>query len=196
MLMGPLTSMNIDVINNNSATPTRFRHLPATHYNVWIIPYNAFSSIVHRCPECVNITTPITRKIAVLQASAVAVWTIVSVRPGDACLCDGITKEGQSMVHESKITGQSKPVVKYPGSYVSSSAINTGCTQLIVKTMTTSNNSAVARCICFIVQMETLASRPLSNVTVKGAADEQVYVPKLQLQNHTLLPGEGITANS
>jgi len=42
--------------------------------------------------------------------------------------------------------------------------------------------------------MEAPASHPLSDAIVKGAANEQVDIPQLQLQNHTLLPGEGIRA--
>ena len=43
--------------------------------------------------------------------------------------------------------------------------------------------------------IEAPASHPLSDAIVKGAANEQVDIPKLKLENHTLLPGEGITAN-
>ncbi|KAL7547302.1 hypothetical protein ACHAWF_010623 [Thalassiosira exigua] len=47
----------------------------------------------------------------------------------------------------------------------------------------------------YLALMEAPASHPLSDAIVKGAENEQVEVPKLQLRNHTLLPGEGITAN-
>jgi len=47
----------------------------------------------------------------------------------------------------------------------------------------------------YLALVEAPASHPLSDAIVKGAANEQVEVPKLQLSNHTLLPGEGITAN-
>lgn len=41
--------------------------------------------------------------------------------------------------------------------------------------------------------MESTASHPLADAIVKGAANEQVVVPKhLQVKDHTLLPGEGI----
>lgn len=43
--------------------------------------------------------------------------------------------------------------------------------------------------------MEAPASHPLSDAIVKGAANEQIEIPRLQLKNHTLLLGEGITAN-
>lgn len=46
----------------------------------------------------------------------------------------------------------------------------------------------------YLSLMESVASHPLANAIVKGAKDEQVDVPKWPLKNHTLLPGEGITA--
>jgi len=47
----------------------------------------------------------------------------------------------------------------------------------------------------YLALMEAPASHPLSDAIVKGAANEQIDIPKVQLKNHTLLPGEGITAN-
>jgi Cd2+/Zn2+-exporting ATPase len=46
----------------------------------------------------------------------------------------------------------------------------------------------------YLALMEAPASHPLSSAIVKGAANEGVDIPKLRLENHTLLPGEGITA--
>lgn len=42
--------------------------------------------------------------------------------------------------------------------------------------------------------MEAPASHPLSSAIVKGAANEGVDIPKFRVENHTILPGEGITA--
>ena len=47
----------------------------------------------------------------------------------------------------------------------------------------------------YLALMEAPASHPLSDAIVKGAANEQIGIPKLQLKNHTILPGEGITAS-
>eukprot|EP00569_Conticribra_weissflogii_P000080 CAMPEP_0171356732 /NCGR_PEP_ID=MMETSP0878-20121228/45878_1 /TAXON_ID=67004 /ORGANISM="Thalassiosira weissflogii, Strain CCMP1336" /LENGTH=1229 /DNA_ID=CAMNT_0011862759 /DNA_START=432 /DNA_END=4121 /DNA_ORIENTATION=- len=48
----------------------------------------------------------------------------------------------------------------------------------------------------YLTLMESPASHPLSHAIIKGAANEQVKIPKdLSLQNHTLLPGEGIAAD-
>lgn len=47
----------------------------------------------------------------------------------------------------------------------------------------------------YLALMEEPASHPLSDALVKGAANEQVSVPRhLQLKNHTMVAGEGITA--
>mmetsp|Transcript_38298 Transcript_38298/g.78048 ORF Transcript_38298/g.78048 Transcript_38298/m.78048 type:complete len:459 (+) Transcript_38298:549-1925(+) len=47
----------------------------------------------------------------------------------------------------------------------------------------------------YLALMEAPASHPLSDAIVKGAANEQVAIPKhLTLEDHTILPGEGITA--
>ena len=46
----------------------------------------------------------------------------------------------------------------------------------------------------YLALMEAPASHPLSSAIVKGAANENVEIPKLELKNHTLLPSEGITA--
>lgn len=47
----------------------------------------------------------------------------------------------------------------------------------------------------YLALMEAPASHPLSDAIVKGAANENVAIPKhLDMTNHTLLPGEGIMA--
>eukprot|EP00985_Skeletonema_marinoi_P022424 scaffold14309_cov66-Skeletonema_marinoi.AAC.1 len=47
----------------------------------------------------------------------------------------------------------------------------------------------------YLALMEGPASHPLSEAIVKGALNEGVSIPKhIELKDHTLLPGEGITA--
>lgn len=47
----------------------------------------------------------------------------------------------------------------------------------------------------YLALMEAPASHPLSDAIVRGAANEHVSIPKhLTPRNHTILPGEGITA--
>ncbi|KAL9189006.1 hypothetical protein ACHAXT_011496 [Thalassiosira profunda] len=47
----------------------------------------------------------------------------------------------------------------------------------------------------YLALMESVASHPLANAIAKGARNEQIEVPKWPMKNHTLLPGEGISAN-
>lgn len=55
--------------------------------------------------------------------------------------------EGSSVVDESSLTGESRPVRKVPGVDVSGGTINAGVAQLLVQTTSTADNSAVARLI-------------------------------------------------
>ena len=66
--------------------------------------------------------------------------------------------EGKSTTDESSLTGESRPVKKAPGMKVSGGTINTGNTQLVIKTTATSNNSAVARLICLVEEAQTARS--------------------------------------
>ena len=46
----------------------------------------------------------------------------------------------------------------------------------------------------YLALMEKPANHPLSDAIVKGASNEQVEAPKLEVKNHRELPGEGISA--
>jgi len=116
---------------------------------------NALSAIVCLRPERANVINPLTQDIVVLPANAVAVGVMVSVRTGDKIPCDGVVVEGKSTVDESSLTGESRPVHKSPGKTVSGGTINTGNTQLVIKTTATSNNSAVARLIRLIEEAQS-----------------------------------------
>jgi Cd2+/Zn2+-exporting ATPase len=108
---------------------------------------NALSDIVHLRPEYANVINPVTNDIVVLPANNVAVGTTVSVRTGDKIPCDGEVIDGTSTVDESSLTGESRPITKSTGMQVSGGTINSGNTQLVIRTTATSNNSAVARLI-------------------------------------------------
>ena len=115
---------------------------------------NALSAIVCLRPEHANVINPYTKAIVVLPVSAVAVGSLVSVRPGDKVPCDGVVIEGKSHLDESMLTGESRPVSKAIGSNVSGGTINSGSTQLIIKTTATSENSAVTRLIRLVEEAQ------------------------------------------
>ncbi len=108
---------------------------------------NALSAIVRLRPERAKVKDAVSGKFVFAPASSVTVGSIVSVRTGDKIPCDGIVVEGSSVVDESSLTGESRPVQKGPGSMVSGGTVNAGIAQLLVETTSTSDNSAVARLI-------------------------------------------------
>jgi len=108
---------------------------------------NALSSIVRLRPERAKVKDPASGKYVFVPASDVPTGSIVSVRTGDKIPCDGKVVEGRSVVDESSLTGESRPVRKIPGDNVSGGTINAGLAQLVIKTTSTVDDSAVARLI-------------------------------------------------
>ena len=134
---------------------------------------NALAAIVCLRPERASVINPITKDIVVLPSNAVAVGTLVSVSTGSMIPCDGIVFEGKSTVDESSLTGESRPVHKGIGSAVSGGTLNSGSTRLIVKTTSTSNNSAIARLIRLVEEAQ--ANRSETEKLVDAFA--KVYTP-------------------
>ena len=95
---------------------------------------NALSAIVRLRPERAKVKDPTTDKFVIVPASSVPVGSIVSVRTGDKIPCDGVVVMGDSVVDESSLTGESRPVKKIPGDQVSGGTINAGLAQLLIKT--------------------------------------------------------------
>lgn len=108
---------------------------------------NALSAIVRLRPERAQVKDPASGKFVFVPASDVPTGSIVSVRTGDKIPCDGKVVEGRSVVDESSLTGESRPVTKSPGADVSGGTINAGLAQLLIKTTSTVDDSAVARLI-------------------------------------------------
>ena len=73
---------------------------------------NALSDIVKLRPERANLINPNTNECVMVPAASVAVGAMVSVRTGDKIPCDGIVMEGSSIVDESSLTGESRPIHK------------------------------------------------------------------------------------
>jgi len=134
---------------------------------------NALAAIVCLRPDRANVINPITKDIVVLPSNAVAVGTLVSVGTGDKIPTDGVVVEGNSTVDESSLTGESRPVHKGIGSSVSGGTLNSGSTRLIVKTTSTSNNSAIARLIRLVEEAQ--ANRSETEKLVDAFA--KIYTP-------------------
>ena len=115
---------------------------------------NALSAIVRLRPDKANLLLPGSKEIVVLPAAAVPVDSLVSVRPGDKIPCDGLVTDGYSTVDESSLTGEARPVKKCPNDKVSGGTINCGMAELIVRTTSTADDSAVAKLIRLVEEAQ------------------------------------------
>jgi Zn2+/Cd2+-exporting ATPase len=136
---------------------------------------NALSAIVRLRPEKASLVHPSTREIVVVPAASVPLGALVSVRTGDKIPCDGVVVEGRSTVDESSLTGESRPVRKGPTDKVSGGTINSGQTQLMVRTTSTADDSAVARLIRLVEEAQ--ANRSETEKLVDEFA--RVYTPSV-----------------
>jgi Cd2+/Zn2+-exporting ATPase len=138
---------------------------------------NALSSIVRLRPESANLVHPKTGEIVVVPASVVPIGALVSVRTGDKIPCDGVVVEGRSTVDESSLTGESRPLRKGPKDVVSGGTINSGSTQLMVRTTCNADDSAVARLIRLVEEAQ--ANRSETEKLVDEFA--RIYTPLVVL---------------
>ena len=114
----------------------------------------ALSAIVQLRPDKAHIIDPVTQELWTVPAVAVPVGALVSVKTGDKIPCDGIVVEGHSTVDESSLTGESRPIRKGPKDGVSGGSINTGSRQLVVRTTSSADDSAVARLIRLVEEAQ------------------------------------------
>jgi P-type Cu2+ transporter len=67
---------------------------------------------------------PATRNVAQIVAADLQSGDLVLVRPGEQIPADGLVVEGESSVDESLLTGESRPVAKRPGDFLTGGAVN------------------------------------------------------------------------
>ena len=133
----------------------------------------ALKSIVNLKPEGANLINPETKELMVVPATSVPVGSLVAVKSGDKIPCDGVVVEGNSTLDESSLTGESRPVKKGPNDEVSGGTVNSGNTQIVVRTTRTSDNSAVSRLIRLVEEAQ--ANRSETEKIVDSFA--KVYTP-------------------
>jgi Cd2+/Zn2+-exporting ATPase len=80
-----------------------------------------------------------------VPVSEIGVGVLVLVRPGDKVPVDGTIEHGTSVLDESMITGESKPVTKTLGDAVLAGTINSGGVSLRVRSTAAAGDSTVAR---------------------------------------------------
>jgi len=84
---------------------------------------NAIRGLMGMAPEIATVRQPDGTWLEI-PAKAVAVGSIVRVRPGERIAMDGVLVEGGSTVNQAPITGESMPVDKQPGDSVFAGTIN------------------------------------------------------------------------
>jgi Cu2+-exporting ATPase len=67
---------------------------------------------------------PASRTVAEVVASDLHIGDVVLVKPGDSIPADGCVIEGVSSANEALLTGESRPVPKRPGDFVTGGAVN------------------------------------------------------------------------
>ena len=110
----------------------------------------ALESIVSLKPETAN--KQITDKdgsvtYQEMPAEAIVVGDYVLVKSGDKVPCDGEVFKGETVIDESSLTGESRPVRKRVEDSVFSGTINIGSSPITVLVTTETENSAVAKLI-------------------------------------------------
>ncbi len=83
---------------------------------------------------------------------------MVLVRPGASVPADGEVSEGESMLNESMITGESKPVAKQPGAEVIAGTVN-GSGSLRVRITRTGEETALSGIMRLVQEAQTSRSR-------------------------------------
>jgi P-type Cu+ transporter len=101
-----------------------------------------------------------------------SVSDVVVIRPGERIPVDGEVLEGQSEVDESLITGESRPVPKYPGQRITGGAVN-GAGLLRVRTTAIGTETTLAR-IIRMVESAQAAKLPIQRMVDRVSA---VFVP-------------------
>ena len=93
-----------------------------------------------------------------VPVSRLQVGDLLLVRPGASIPADGEVVEGESAVNEAMITGESKPVMKMPGSPLIAGSIN-GDGSLRVKVTATGEQTALAGIMRLVEQAQQSKSR-------------------------------------
>ena len=114
----------------------------------------ALGAIISMRPEHCNVVHPITRELVIVPAEKVPVGSLIAVRTGDKIAADGVIVEGMSVVDESSLTGEALPVSKRPDDTVAGGSINVGDSQLIIKTTSSVEDSAVSRLIRLVEEAQ------------------------------------------
>lgn len=119
----------------------------------------ALTDIVNLRPDRAVILNKQTNETFNVPASSVGVGDLMSVKSGEKVPCDGVIVEGSSLLDESSLTGEARPVKKCTNDSVSGGTINVGASPLLVESTSTVENSAIARLIQLVEEAQTNQSQ-------------------------------------
>ncbi len=83
---------------------------------------DAIDSLISLAPKTATVLRD--GKETVINANELVVGDIFVVKPGESIAADGVVTEGESAVNEASLTGESVPVDKKAGDFVSAATIN------------------------------------------------------------------------
>lgn len=109
------------------------------------------------------------------------------VRPGEKIPVDGVVLQGQSLVDESLITGESLPVAKFPGDRVTGGSVNTDG-RLVVETTALGAETTLSR-IIRLVESAQAAKAPIQRLVDKVSS---IFVPFVLLVAFATMLGWGL----
>jgi len=120
----------------------------------------ALDDIVHLRPDRANLLEDEGgsgggEHVEIVSVEDLEVGSRVSVRTGDKVPADGVVISGSSQIDESSLTGEARPVDRKEGDSVSAGTINVGLTRLIVRTTSSSEDSAVSRLIRLVEEAQS-----------------------------------------
>ncbi|MBK8139332.1 MAG: heavy metal translocating P-type ATPase [Chloroflexi bacterium] len=109
----------------------------------------------------------------VVAVSSLKSGELVLVRPGASIPADGTVEDGHSTVSEAVITGESRPVEKYPGDPVIGGTLN-GDGSLRIKVTATGDESALAGIMRLVAEAQS--SKSQTQILADKAAGWLFYV--------------------
>lgn len=131
----------------------------------------AVGKLISLQPEKANLVSG--KEVSEVPLSSVKPGDMLMVRPGERVPLDGMVTQGDSLVEESMLTGESLPVEKTPGTRVSAGTLNTN--GLLIFTVSSANaaDTALARIISMVEEAQS------SRAPVQDFADRisAVFVP-------------------
>jgi P-type Cu+ transporter len=107
-----------------------------------------------------------------IPIDAVVVGDIVMVRPGETIPVDGVIIDGSGSIDESLLTGESLPIDKSRGDYVTGGALN-GMSALQIKTRAVGEQSTLAQMI-YLVEQAQIHKAPMQKLVDRVAS---LFVP-------------------